>query len=944
MVAARAIAGCCLSALVVSGTSYAAAAAGDELSYQAKEEIIAPVRAWVGQLKESKNDAGKPNKKGAYSRLLRKIDGSTYEVGVHVNTARDTSQLTERYALTLKKKATGTGWEVAEAKVIDTYVGLYRESHTACNPFQRFSFDREGMKVSAANGTVCETYLEGKVTWFAVNGNAMTYEYTPPEHAGLVQTGHDFYAIHKVMAKDHARELSVTPAAFFFQCDGQTCEELLKECFTGLNRPTAAEAPGQRLGDSLSGPQWLRPLADRYMKDVNENAFAGFRPLDEPGHRYYGLLVAREVQPLDWPFLEEIIPGSGVILVKDNWGGWELQFIVLPRRIDVPFQLVGPLYGYYSEETAKTQDPSEIERREDVDTRWYEVNSVKGTIGLGIENDEMIDGDVDFGLTLKQNVRELPFFINSFSERDLVGKDKPAPLFVNSIQLDGKELTWVSTGSTSGRVILPQEMPAGSNLKLRMNYSTKGMRKYTHSFSYVDRFGWMPFVSFGDFIDEWDLIIKSPSQYDILGIGKKISEKTEGDVKVSHWKSERPVVFASIIMGRYQTDTPGPKFELPKKADGTTIPVAVHIDEGSFGQWGITPNSLRPIAEQAANSINLYADISGLEYPYGELNLVNDPLGTLYGQAPSSLIYLGSGVFRGEGFLATLPFFENATDITKFLKSVTAHEVGHQWWGSRVSNANQRNYWFVESLAEYFSAIYLEAVYGWKEYEEQVEDWRRAILKTDLDGSVQNANTLHSGDDGFSSYQASVYSKGPFAFHMLREIFKGEGPRGPEGADKKFFDALKVFSKKLSEKREIVTMDIQQAAEESLGGIGPNGKPYKVDLSWFFNQWIRGAGIPQYMLSYNVRETEDGAFLVEGLIKQRVVIGNKSAPKLLENTYYRGVTELTVKTNDEDYVKRVVVDGPETTFKLKVPKKPVVVTLNQNGGILAHDVLVNKSW
>ena len=56
------------------------------------------------------------------------------------------------------------------------------------------------------------------------------------------------------------------------------------------------------------------------------------------------------------------------------------------------------------------------------------------------------------------------------------------------------------------------------------------------------------------------------------------------------------------------------------------------------------------------------------------------------------------------------PFFVDATGIAKFLKSVVAHEVGHQWWGSRVSNANDRNYWFVESLAEYSSALCLEAV------------------------------------------------------------------------------------------------------------------------------------------------------------------------------------------------------------------------------------------
>ena len=238
-----------------------------------------------------------------------------------------------------------------------------------------------------------------------------------------------------------------------------------------------------------------------------------------------------------------------------------------------------------------------------------------------------------------------------------------------------------------------------------------------------------------------------------------------------------------MTFGRYESDTAGGEFHA-KKADGTIIPITVHVDKASFQDWGIKPKSLRPIAQQAANSINLYREISGLDYPYGELNFVNDPLGFLYGQAPSSLVYLGSGVFRGEGALAQ--WFNDAEGIAKFLKSVTAHEVGHQWWGSKVSNANGRNYWFVESLAEYFSALFLEFVHGPKDYEEQVDEWRRTILDNQMKSSVQNASTLWSG----GSYQAAVYNKGPFAFHMLRELF----------GDEKFFPFLKQFSMELAEK------------------------------------------------------------------------------------------------------------------------------------------------
>jgi hypothetical protein len=359
--------------------------------------------------------------------------------------------------------------------------------------------------------------------------------------------------------------------------------------------------------------------------------------------------------------------------------------------------------------------------------------------------------------------------------------------------------------------------------------------------------------------------------------------------------------------------------------------------EMGSGARGIRTNQLKSIAEQAANSINLYREISGLDYPYGELNLVNDPQPAMYGQAPSSLIYLGSLVFRGEGVMSGESFLSDTGGgkrSAKFLKSVTAHEVGHQWWGSRVSNYNNTNFWFVETLAEFFSALFLEQVYGKKEYQDQLDEWRENILNSELKVSVQNASTLWGGEDGGRSYQSAVYSKGPYMFHMLRQIF----------GDEKFFPFLKKFSQDLAAKREIVSRDIQMAAETNLGGIGPDGQPYKVDLEWFFDQWLRGSGAPEYRLLYDVREAEGGGFIVEGKVEQRVVVGSRLSKEVIPGRFYRGVLDLTVQGKNQEYKKRLILDGVTTSFLVKVPEKPLDVRVNKYGETLSHEVRVNTGW
>jgi hypothetical protein len=84
--------------------------------------------------------------------------------------------------------------------------------------------------------------------------------------------------------------------------------------------------------------------------------------------------------------------------------------------------------------------------------------------------------------------------------------------------------------------------------------------------------------------------------------------------------------------------------------------------------------------------------------------------------------------------------------------------------------------------------------------------------------------------------------------------------------------------------------------------------------------------------------------LVEGLIEQRVVMGSSRSHSVLDGKYYRGVVDLTVLAGGEEYEARRVVEGPQTPFKLKVPDKPVEVSLNKNGETLALDTIVNKSW
>ena len=919
-------------ALSAAGSVVAAdEAQTQEISWELKQELFAPVGKWIGEHTQEKNSDGVKIQRARFSRVPVRVDDSTYQISVHINTARDTRQETERFTLTLKAQA--GAWQLAGAESMDKVTLLFRSNAGKCYKFDRLVFDREGLKLRASNGDVCEVYVEGKVAGFGVYSADLDYSYEVPDHAARFPDGRHYRKSHQINKEIHANDLEFDPRFLGFQCDAQSCEELLDQIFPGLDRVPADERDKYEDDPSdPSRPAWARRFITETAKDRRENAFADFEPLDEPGHRHYSVFISRELDD----------PESGLQLEYDNWGEFDVVFSAWPKRSDLPNQLVGPLYGYYTEETLARSDPYDLERREGGFLRWLEVQSVRGSVDLAVEAPELLRGDIEYKLGLKQDLEFVPFFINTFDPNAGSNSRRPAPFSVDSVRLDGEELTWVQLNRYVGLAVLPERKSAGTTINLGLSYSSRGIYNENYAFKIVDRHSWLPFNRLGDYIEEYDLVIRSPAKYEIFGSGKKVEDRVEGSLRISHWVAEKPVNGPSVVFGSYISNDGSIE---AKTLDGETIPVVVHVDKVSASNWDIKASDLGPIANAAINAINLYTQVSGFEYPFDELHLVNDPAGQLlYGEARSGIIYLGQGVFKGEGSLA--PLFNDATYIARFLRSVVAHEVGHMWWGGGITFHNGRNFWFIETMPEYFSALYLELANGYEDYQKEVEGWRRSTLTANLKGSVQNANTLFTGEFGGGIGVApprttAIYSKGPYALHMLRETFKGQGPRGPGAADQKFYDFLKTFCLALREKGEVVTSDLQREAEKALGGVDEQGNRYNVDLAWFFDQWIRGVGMPEFTLDYSTRQTEDGSWLIEGNVSQRIVIGKGASAKKVDGQYYRGITYLTVKgrRKGEVYQKRLTIDGASTDFAVKVPVKPIVVAINEGGGMLAHDVI-----
>lgn len=906
-------------AILVAAITALPAQAREEIQLSLRSALEIPLKKKISDLRALKNDKGENNVRGSYFQRFVKVDDDTYQVTFHTRTASLTELVTERSLISLKRESDGN-WVIADEKVERVVDGiLYRGllGDETFHTFDSFSFDREGIKVTAGKGAAWVNYWRGKPTFINFRAENMKYTYELPEDVPYAHVEQYLRA-----RKDFKNDIWFEPNEVYLRCKGRECEEILASSFTGWKNATVSNLDTRLQRDYKKSDRDAR-------ENRKKNPMGGFRLDLRPEKKYWQIAVKKK--GLDhWARLtyNELQPE-------------EIAFTV--TRIG-DFETFGPVFSYYGEATRNAgHSPLDLERRPDANGLDYDVVGITGEVDLAVVDADTMNCDLTYKINVRRELDILNFAIVRVRGTNGERSDNKKPSLRVELMEDGEgnELTYIRRGATSGLIVLPKTAQPGDLLTIHVRFENQNsLYQLNPSYSYVSRSGWMPFVRFGDMIDEFDLTVRARKRYEILGVGHLESEKIEGDYRVSRFVSDSPVTFPTIIFGDYNMDVP--KFKATKM-DGTEIPVRIFADKTSMmsfsrarsreqaigeafsGIQEIRPDSLRPIAEQAANALNLFREVYGVDYPFGKLDLVNDPIGPgFYGQAPASIIYLGTGVFRGSGLV-------HDAGISKFKESVVAHEVAHQWWGSLITMGNGRNYWFVESLAEYSSALFIENVYthkkgaerGRKAYLEKVEEWRRRIIAAGAMASVQDVDKQWSGGTlpGMAR-TAAIYAQGPYAFHILRETF----------GDEKFFAFLKRLAQEL-QGREIVTRDIQMVMEESFGGT----------MDWFFDQWIRGVGIPEYSFEYETRLAEDGTTIVQGTIRQRILMGPERA--VAEGKTYRGIITITaIGKSKKEYPIRVRIEDEETPFGFKVPEKPVNVVLNMNNEMLAHDIRINDPW
>jgi hypothetical protein len=320
-------------------------------------------------------------------------------------------------------------------------------------------------------------------------------------------------------------------------------------------------------------------------------------------------------------------------------------------------------------------------------------------------------------------------------------------------------------------------------------------------------------------------------------------------------------------------------------------------------------DALKGLAREIENSIHFYEALSG-PFPFQKLSVSQIP-GT-FGQGWPGLLYLSTYAYLPAEAQQRAGLSISGQE--HFSELVPFHEVAHQWWGNIVGWDSYRDQWIDEAMANYLALLFADTQ---KRNDHSLRIWLTRyrdnlvdkIPETDHSFSDIGALELGSRLNASKSplgFEQVIYSKGAWVMHMLHEELRQPAAKNP---DERFQALLHNLMRNYSY-RALSTADLQHEVEAVMTPAMDLEGGHSME--WFFEQWVRGTGIPRYRVEFTVHNTDKG-YLVRGKLFQDDVPRSFLAPVPL----YAGAN-----AGHATYLGTVVAAGPETSFHFIAKTEP----------------------
>ncbi len=572
-------------------------------------------------------------------------------------------------------------------------------------------------------------------------------------------------------------------------------------------------------------------------------------------------------------------------------------------------------------------------------------HSIRFDIETTIQPDRTMDGTTKVELEAREaGLRVVTFLLSRFLNADEV-KDASGRSLHFLQNADGESRPNVPREDGVLLVVLPQPTVERQTLSLVIHYHGSVIEDVGNGVLFVgSRGSWYPNFGLQDFA-RYRMTFRYPARLRLVANGDRVEERQEGGWKISRWQSDSPLCVAGFNVGNYESHAlkaRGVEIEVfanrdlePALAPKVQIIPPAFPPPYGWGRQQRTPSlpeiipprpsaepgseaTLDRLARDVARSIGFLEELFG-PFPYRRLAISQIP--GRFGQGWPGLLYLSTFTFLPPDEQRRMGVPGPTAEF--FSELVPLHETAHQWWGTLVSWKSYRDQWLIEALCVYAELMATEKL---NPERKQLSAWL-ARYRTDLltkaesDQTIEAAGPLSLGHRLVSSrnpqaYNFIVYEKGPWVFHMLREMM-----RDAQGSDRPFFQMIRELTEQFRY-RLISNADLRKAVEKYMTPAMMMDRRRSMD--WFFDEWVDGTGIPQYRIEAHTR-AKGGVYQIRGNLVQERVPESFTMPVPI----YAEEKGKVVKLGN------VVTTGRETPFQFTSKFSPRRIVIDPFGTILA---------
>ncbi len=531
------------------------------------------------------------------------------------------------------------------------------------------------------------------------------------------------------------------------------------------------------------------------------------------------------------------------------------------------------------------------------------MNAASGTLASNNFDVKYYRCEWEVDPTIRYIMGKVTIYFQATATTSSIVLDMMSPLIADSVTQRGVLLTHVqpvnalqisfpamSAGTLDSVTIYYQGVPPDTGFGSFEQTTHAGVPViWTLSEPYGSRDWWPCKNGLDDKADSIDIIVTAPAAYKTASNGLLQSETPAagGTKTVTHWKHRYPI--ASYLMCFAVTN-----FVVANDAvqlGAINLPMITYCyPESQAGFLAGTQNTL--------DALQLYNSYFG-EYPF-----INEKYGHVQ-------FGWGGGMEH-----------QTSTFVVSTDESLVAHELGHQWFGDKVTCASWEDIWLNEGFATYLARFYME-----NKYPADIIPNRISVLNditSSTGGAVKVDDTTNVGRI-FSGRLS--YNKGSYLINMLRFQL----------GDSAFFNGLKKYQTDPAIRYGFArTEDLQRNLEQVSGQ----------NLSRFFDQWFTGQGYP----SYHVQWSQAGSSSVK--IKMSQVTSHPSvaffempvALKFMNATQSKTIV-VNNTTNDQEFLENIgfvpttVIIDPE--YQLISKNNTLEKIIVHNSGIPGVEVYPN---